>query len=187
MKLIDYIKTCLKDSKFKEYWLEDNLPLFESYSNSSTFIEAYKQLSDLFESSTEYKDKLDLLLKDKGIKVPNNGAMTIEFYEYNNNCPVKDFLESILDPKLKEKTVKNIFNLSEFNINLKGTELSKHIKDGIFELRTKQGSNIDRIFYFFCFGNKIVLTNGYIKKSQKMADKEFEKAKQYMNEYLSRS
>ena len=45
--------------------------------------------------------------------------------------------------------------------------LSKYVTDGIYELRTKQQSNIDRIFYFFVFGNKVILTNGYVKKSQK--------------------
>lgn len=61
---------------------------------------------------------------------------------------------------------------------------SKYISDGIFELRSKQSSNITRIFYFFVFGSSIILTNGYIKKDQKLAEKEFEKAKKYCNIYL---
>lgn len=44
---------------------------------------------------------------------------------------------------------------------------SKSLDDGIFEIRAKQGSNITRVLYFFYIGNKIILTNGFIKKSQK--------------------
>ena len=42
---------------------------------------------------------------------------------------------------------------------------SKILDDGIFELRAKQGSDISRILYFFVIGNKIVLTNGFVKKT----------------------
>ena len=41
---------------------------------------------------------------------------------------------------------------------------SKSLDD---EIRAKQGSNITRVLYFFYIGNKIILTNGFIKKSQK--------------------
>ena len=63
--------------------------------------------------------------------------------------------------------------------------LSRHVEDGIFELRTKQGNNIDRIFYFFVFGNKIIMTNGYIKKQEKIDNTELKRAKKYMNDYLN--
>ena len=55
----------------------------------------------------------------------------------------------------------------------------KSIKDGIFELRTKQGSDITRVLYFFIVGKKAVLTNGFIKKSQKTPKAEKELAKKY--------
>ena len=41
---------------------------------------------------------------------------------------------------------------------------SKPLENGIFELRTKQGSDITRVLYFFIVGKKAVLTNGFIKK-----------------------
>ena len=44
---------------------------------------------------------------------------------------------------------------------------SKSLENGIFELRTKQGSDITRVLYFFIVGKKAVLTNGFIKKSKK--------------------
>ncbi len=42
--------------------------------------------------------------------------------------------------------------------------LDSLVNDGIFELRTVQGNNIERILYFFFEGNKAVLTNGFTKR-----------------------
>ena len=41
--------------------------------------------------------------------------------------------------------------------------------------------------YFFVVGQKAVLTNGFIKKSQKTPRKEIELAKKYRQEYLERN
>ena len=57
-----------------------------------------------------------------------------------------------------------------------GTQLrepySKSLGDGIFELRAKQSSNITRILYFFVVGHQIILTNGFVKKTQKTPPEE---------------
>lgn len=63
---------------------------------------------------------------------------------------------------------------------------SKPLGDGIFELRAKQSSNITRILYFFVIGHKIILTNGFTKKSLKTPRSEIELAKHYRAEYLQR-
>lgn len=42
---------------------------------------------------------------------------------------------------------------------------SKSMGKGLFELRVRQGSDIARAFYFFFCGSKIVVTNGFVKKS----------------------
>lgn len=43
-------------------------------------------------------------------------------------------------------------------LEIRGNELrepfSKHIEDGIFEIRNKVGNDITRIFYFFVIGQK---------------------------------
>jgi phage-related protein len=44
---------------------------------------------------------------------------------------------------------------------------SKHIENGIFELRIKSSSDIARVFCFFFDKEKIILTNGFIKKAKK--------------------
>lgn len=63
---------------------------------------------------------------------------------------------------------------------------SKSLGDGLFELRTKQGSDITRVLYFFYDGRQIVMTNGFVKKTAKTPPSEKETAKRYRSEYLSR-
>lgn len=52
----------------------------------------------------------------------------------------------------------------------------KHIRDGIFELRTEFESNIYRIFFIFDDGSIVVIFNGFQKKTQKTPQGEIEKA-----------
>ena len=63
----------------------------------------------------------------------------------------------------------------------KGNQLrepySKNLDDGIFELRCKVGRNITRVLYFFYYKGQIVLTNGFVKKTQKTPPEEVELAK----------
>ena len=63
---------------------------------------------------------------------------------------------------------------------------SEQLEDGIFELRIKFGGNITRILYFFFVGKNIILTNGFMKKTQKAPPSEITKAKQYRKIYLER-
>ena len=63
---------------------------------------------------------------------------------------------------------------------------SKPLGEGVFEIRAKQGSDISRVLYFFVVGKKVILTNGFVKKTQKTPAREIEKAKKYRAEYLNR-
>ena len=83
----------------------------------------------------------------------------------DERCPVQELLDS-LEPKLLAKTLRTI-DLLEMNGPLLREPYSKPLENGIFELRAKQGSDITRVLYFFIVGKKAVLTNGFIKKSQK--------------------
>lgn len=109
----------------------------------------------------------------------------IEFYDTADGvCPVQDFLDT-LDPKMLAKTLRTI-DLLEVNGPALREPQSAPIGDGIFELRTKQGSNITRIFYFFFVGKKAILTNGFVKKTQKTPKVEIELAKKYKADYERR-
>ena len=55
-----------------------------------------------------------------------------------------------------------------------------------FELRTKFGSDITRVLYFFVVGKKVILTNGFVKKTQKTPPAEIALAKMYREDYLTR-
>ena len=109
----------------------------------------------------------------------------IVFYDKPDGTePALDFIKS-LDNKMQARLLRIIQLLSE-----NGTELrepySKHLVDGIFEIRAKVGSDLSRVLYFFVVGHKVVLTNGFVKKTQKTPKNEIELAKKYRNEYLNR-
>lgn len=63
---------------------------------------------------------------------------------------------------------------------------SKHLEDGIFEVRGKVGSDISRVLYFFYYGGRIILTNGFIKKTQKTPRNELEKAELCRKDFMER-
>ena len=60
---------------------------------------------------------------------------------------------------------------------------SKMIGDGLLELRVKQGNDIVRLLYFFIIGKKIIITNGFTKKTNKTPVSEIELAKRYKQDY----
>lgn len=110
---------------------------------------------------------------------------SVEFYtKENGEKPAKDFLLSV-DKKMRAK-LSRIIAVMEESGSLLREPYSKHLEDGIFEIRGKVGNNISRVLYFFYVGNKIILTNGFVKKTQKTPRKEIELAKQYRKDYLER-
>lgn len=106
------------------------------------------------------------------------------FIRENGDRPVKEFLLS-LDKKMRAKLLVELDLLEENGPQLR-EPYSKHLEDGIFELRAKQGSDITRVLYFFFVGKKIVLTNGFTKKTQKTPRAEITTAKKYRAEYIER-
>lgn len=112
--------------------------------------------------------------------------MEIIFYERENGeCPLQEFLDS-LEPKMIAKTLRTI-DLLEDNGRFLREPYSKLIGEGIFELRSKIGSDTTRILYFFFVGDKVVLTNGFIKKTRKTPSAEIEFAKKYKADYERRN
>ena len=102
----------------------------------------------------------------------------------DGKCPMQELLDS-WETKLLAKTLRSI-DLLENNGQLLREPYSKSLEDGIFELRTKQGSNITRVLYFFFIGKKVILTNVVVKKSQKKPKAEKELAKKYKADYERR-
>lgn len=90
----------------------------------------------------------------------------IEFYEMRNGkVPVKDFLDSISFIKMKAKVIRDIELLEIYGSEL-GPPYSKAIRykgHTMYELRSKQGTNIIKIFYTFKANHKIVLLHEFVK------------------------
>ena len=98
--------------------------------------------------------------------------------------PVKEFLDA-LDVKMRNKVLDNLKHLQIHGHHLR-EPYSKPLGDGIFELRTRLGSDITRVLYFFFVGKRIVLTHGFVKKTQKTPPQEIERTKEYRAMYHKR-
>ena len=113
------------------------------------------------------------------------GQFEVVFYETEDGeKPVQDFLDNS-NVKMRNKMLMLMSVLQEKGNNLR-EPYSKHIDDGIFELRCKLGSDISRVLYFFYHKGKIVMTNAFIKKQQKTPKNEIALAKQYRKDYIER-
>ena len=118
------------------------------------------------------------------------GVLNVQEYEVifydkaDGTEPAKDFILS-LDKKKRAKMLRTISLLADYGPDLR-EPCSKPLGDGIFELRAKVGSDISRVLYFFIVGRRVILTNGFIKKTQKTPPAELERAKRYRADYLGR-
>ena len=112
-------------------------------------------------------------------------TFSVEYYEKKDGTrPAEDCILS-QDIKMRAR----IFMILEF-LEEMGPQLrepySKSLGDGIFEIRAKQGSDISRVLYFFMVGRRIILTNGFVKKTDKTPPREIDKAKRYRADYQQR-
>ena len=115
---------------------------------------------------------------------------TVEFYETRDGqCPVWEFLENLRiksasnkDARIQHKQASLYLELLQQNGTRLNDNITKHLEDGIWELRP--GNN--RVFYFFYENNTFVLLHQFRKKSQKTPKREIEKAKSERIDYLSR-
>lgn len=111
--------------------------------------------------------------------------MEVVFFSTEDGAePAREYLDS-LDIKMRAKVVRAIELLQNNGEKLREPH-SKHIRDGVFELRVKFSSDISRTLYFFFDGGTAVLTNGFIKKTNRTPPREFDRAKRYRNEYIMR-
>jgi phage-related protein len=102
----------------------------------------------------------------------------------DGKCPVQEFIDS-LPGKVAQKIVWVLKLLEDLEIvpssyfkKLVGTE-------EIWECRIQFGSNTYRIFCFF-IDNSVILTHGFVKKSQKTPAGEIERAEAYRRDFLKR-
>ena len=110
---------------------------------------------------------------------------TVEYVELKNGKkPFEEFILSLpIDERAKLfETINYFIELKNQNLPIK-ENLSKHLENGIFELRTALAKRIARSVYFYQKGAKIILTHGFIKKTEKTPRKEIERAKELRSLY----
>lgn len=108
----------------------------------------------------------------------------IYYAKEDGTKPIKEFLDSLPD-KLAAKAYHDI-GILKMNGNTLREPYSKPIEQGLFELRTTQSGTISRIFYFFIVGRKIILTSGFIKKTQNTPKSQIDLALKYKADYERR-
>ncbi len=109
----------------------------------------------------------------------------VEFFEKSDGSfPVEKFI-LLQEVKMRAKIFRTL-QLLEIKGNNLREPYTKSLGDGIFEIRVKQSNQIARILYFFVVGNRVILTNGFIKKTQKTPKNEIDRAKKYRQEFLDR-
>lgn len=110
----------------------------------------------------------------------------VEYYEKEDGTfPAEEFILS-LDSKMQAKMFRELDLLETFGNQLREPH-SKPLGDGIYEIRAKVASDITRVLYFFVVNKKIILTNGFVKKTHKTPDNEIALAKKYRKDYLERN
>jgi len=109
----------------------------------------------------------------------------VMFYRrQSGGCPVEDFLDS-LPGKVAQK-VAWVLQLAEdldrvprqYFCKLAGAE-------EIWEFRVRWGTNVYRVLAFWD-GNRVVLTHGFVKKTQRTPLGEIERAGHYRRDYFER-
>lgn len=111
---------------------------------------------------------------------------TVIFYKtVDGKCPARDFLDS-LSGKAAQKATWVLRLLEDMEIvpssyfkKLVGTQ-------EIWECRIQFGSNAYRILCFFMENSVVVLTHGFVKKSQKTPKAEIKKAEAYRKDFLKK-
>ena len=110
----------------------------------------------------------------------------VTFYKtVDGKCPIEDFLNS-LSGKVAQKVTWVLSLLEDMHIVPSSYFKKLTGSEGIWECRIQFGSNAYRIFCFFDDKSVVVLTNGFMKKSQKTPQSEIEKAEAYRRDFLER-
>lgn len=96
---------------------------------------------------------------------------------------MKEFLDS-LPAKVQAKFLKWVQLLEEAGPNLT-RPYADLLLGKIRELRVKFGPDQYRFLYFF-FGKKIILTHGFVKKTDRVPEGEIERAERIRCDFLAR-
>jgi len=99
---------------------------------------------------------------------------TSEFEDFLNALPEKDCAKLLA-------TIENV-ETEGIAVAIKMKWVRKLEKD-LFEIRSKQGSDIQRALYFHNIGKEYMITHGFSKKTDKTPKQEINHAKMMMKKY----
>ena len=99
---------------------------------------------------------------------------TSEFEEFIDSLPVKDAAKLLA-----------VIHNTEIEGIVIATRMQwvKKLEYDLYELRSRQGSNIQRAIYFHKSGTKYVITHGFTKKTRKTPEREIEHALGMRSQY----
>ena len=110
---------------------------------------------------------------------------TCVFYVSDSGrIPVKQFIDS-LTPRTQQRFFAVVGMLENLGKDLNEPH-AKLLGNEIYELRFSGQEGHIRVLHFFYDDKKIVFTNGFIKKTNKLPKKEIELAEQRRKTYLNR-
>ncbi|HBG62391.1 MAG: hypothetical protein A2Y03_08655 [Omnitrophica WOR_2 bacterium GWF2_38_59] len=102
----------------------------------------------------------------------------------SERVPVEKFIDS-LNARTQQKFFAVVGMLEKYGKSLPEPH-AKYLGEEIYELRFKGQEGHVRILHFFYHEDKVILTNGFIKKSNKTPKKEIESAKFRRETYINR-
>ena len=112
----------------------------------------------------------------------------VEFVELENGTkPFEEFIDSLNEEVQAEifATIDDFVYKKSHSLRIK-ENLSKLLEDGIFELRTTFADGIARTLYFYLSGKRVIITHGFIKKSQKTSRREIERAQALRSAHMKK-
>ncbi|GAD17318.1 type II toxin-antitoxin system RelE/ParE family toxin [Lentilactobacillus otakiensis] len=111
--------------------------------------------------------------------------ITFEAYiRPNGHNEFREFLSSLPD-KDARKVLYTLDAISEVGI-LDAAKMKwvKRLNDDLFEVRSKLGTNIQRVIYFHVVAGRYVITHGFTKKSQKTPITQIQHGEKIRQEFL---
>jgi len=110
--------------------------------------------------------------------------LAVYFYKTSSlKCPIREFLDS-LSGKAARKITWVLKLIEEIDVVPK-KYFKKLVPYDVWEVRIDFSGNTYRILSFIYNNSQLILTHGFIKKTQKTPKNEIEKAIAYKNEYLN--
>lgn len=106
------------------------------------------------------------------------------YTDKNGNCSVQDFIDS--RNRNHNSKIKSIVKQLEIDGPNLPRPYADYLRDGIHELRIKLTGSENRILYFFCFQDYIILTHSFIKNENEVPDREINKAIKIREDFKDR-